>query len=368
LPSRKTSRVKSIVTYDGELEEAFAPMAVTLTLEDEIDVSRGDMLVRPDNVPQISDTFDATLVWMAEEPLVPGKQYWIKQTTKLAAGAVSTLRYRIDVNTLHRREAPTLGLNEIGRCQIRLNQPLAFDGYRRNKGTGAFIVIDRMTNVTVGAGMILDRTAADKTDHWEQPTSEHLHAQLSNVTAEERAARFGQTPATVLLTGLAGAGKTTLAYALERRLFSAGRAVCVLDGQNMRRGISRDLGFTAAERSENLRRSAEVAKLINDAGLICLAAFVAPEDATRRKAAEVVGADRFLVVHLDAPLEVCRRRDQEGLYQAAEAGEIANFPGLTAPYEAPENADLRLDTAELDVPQCVERVLQLLKSRGYLQD
>ncbi|HYO24388.1 MAG TPA: adenylyl-sulfate kinase, partial [Lacipirellulaceae bacterium] len=364
LPSRKTSRVKSIVTYDGDIEEAFAPQSVTLTLTDEIDVSRGDMLVRPDNVPTMADAFDATIVWMADEPLQPGKQYWFKQTSKLAAGSVSNLRYRIDVNTLHRQDAEHLALNEIGRCHVRLNQPIAFDGYRQNKGTGAFIVIDRMTNVTVGAGMILARTAAETSDRWQEQAPEGLQSELSTVTPAEREGRFGQKPATVLLTGLAGAGKTTTAYALERKLFDLGRAVCVLDGQNIRRGISRDLNFSSDDRSENLRRSAEAAKLLNDAGLIVLAAFLAPEEAVRQKAADVVGRDRFLVVHLDAPIEVCRARDAEGMYAKADQGEIAKFPGVGAPYEAPAKPDLVLNTAELPVDECVKRIVKLLADRA----
>jgi bifunctional enzyme CysN/CysC len=366
LPSRKTSRIKSIVTFDGEIEETFAPQAVTLTLTDEIDVSRGDMLVRPDNVPHLADAFDASIVWMTDEPLVPGKQYWFKQTSKTAAGSVSNLRYRIDVNTLHRQEADQLGLNEIGRCHIRLNQPIAFDGYRRNKGTGAFIIIDRITNVTVGAGMILDRTASDSEDHWEDQSSSSLQTEQSTVTPAERSGRFGQKPATVLLTGLTGAGKTTIAYAVERKLFDMGRAVCVLDGQNIRRGISRDLGWTVAERSENIRRGAEAAKLMNDAGLICLASFIAPEESVRQKAAEVIGRDQFLVVHLEAPLELCRQRDQEGLYKKADEGEIANFPGVSAPYEPPTAADLVLNTAELNIDECVKRVIGLMEERKII--
>jgi bifunctional enzyme CysN/CysC len=300
---------------------------------------------------------------MTEEPLVPGKQYWFKQTSKAAAGSVSNLRYRIDVNTLHRQDAEQLGLNEIGRCHVRLNQPIAFDGYRRNKGSGAFIVIDRVTNVTVGAGMILDRTAADAEDHWEQQAATSLQAEKSTVTPAERSGRFGQKPATILLTGLAGAGKTTIAYAVERKLFDMGRTVCVLDGQNIRRGISRDLGWTVSDRSENIRRGAEAAKLLNDAGLICLASFIAPEESVRQKAGEVIGRDRFLVVHLEAPLELCRQRDQEGLYQKAEEGEIANFPGVSAPYEPPTSPDLLLNTAELNVDECVKRVIGLLEAR-----
>jgi bifunctional enzyme CysN/CysC len=368
LPSRKTSRIRSIVTFDGELEEAFTPQSVTLTLEDEIDCSRGDMIVRPGNVPRMEQNFDATIVWMNEQAMVPGKQYLFKQTTKTVPGSIHTLRYQIDVNTLHRQDAPTLGLNEIGRCAVSLNEPIAFDGYRRNRGTGAFIVIDRLSNVTVGAGMILDRrTEAERRDHWEQePASRELHESASNVSAEERSARFGQQPATILLTGLTGSGKTTLAYALERRLFDEGRAATVLDGQNLRLGISRDLGFTAEERSENLRRSAEVARLFNDAGLICIEAFLAPSEEVRQKAAEVVGVDRFLVVHLSAPAEVCRQRDTEGHYALADSGQIANFPGVSAPYEEPAKPDLVLPTHQLAVDACVERIIALLRSRKVI--
>ncbi|MEQ8785497.1 MAG: sulfate adenylyltransferase subunit CysN [Pirellulaceae bacterium] len=369
LPSRKTSRVKNIVTFDGELEEAFVPQSVTITLEDEIDCSRGDMIVRPGNVPRLEQNFDAMVVWMSEQGMVPGRQYLFKQTTKTVPGAIHTLRYQVDVNTLHRKESPTLELNEIGRCAVALNEPIAFDGYRRNRGTGAFIVIDRISNVTVGAGMILDRrTEVERRDHWDaEPASRDLQSRDSNVTAEERAARFGQQPATILLTGLAGAGKTTMANALERKLFDEGRACTVLDGQNMRLGISRDLGFTAEDRSENLRRSAEVARLINEAGLICVAAFLAPSEDVRQRAKEVVGSDKFLVVHLSAPIEVCRERDTEGHYGAADAGEIANFPGVSSQYETPPQPDLTLPTHELPVEDCVERILELLRSRGVIR-
>jgi len=369
LPSRKTSRVKSIITFDGELEEAFAPQAVTLTLEDEIDVSRGDMIVRPGNVPKLEQRFDAMLVWMSEQPMVPGKQYLLKQTTKTISGTIDTLRYRVDVNSLHRQNAPTLSLNEIGRCAVSLTEPIAFDDYRRNRVTGAFVVVDRITNSTVGAGMIMARTTGDRRqDHWDdEPIVDTLRSQPSNVTADERTARFGQQPCTLLLTGLTGAGKTAIAYALERRLFDMGRACTVLDGQNMRKGISRDLGFTAEERSENLRRSAEVAKLLNDAGLICIAAFVAPNEQVRQKAAEVIGRDRFLVVHLDAPVEICRQRHQEGQYAKADSGEIANFPGVSAPYDVPADPDLVLPTHERDIDQCVENIMDLLRDRQVIQ-
>ncbi|MGA0039834.1 MAG: sulfate adenylyltransferase subunit CysN [Pirellulales bacterium] len=367
LPSRKKSHVKSIVTYDGELEEAFAPLSVTLTLTDEIDSSRGDMLVRPGNVPRVDRRFDATVVWMAEEPMLPGKPYLFKQATKVSPGQVASLRYRIDVNTLHREPAPSLALNEIGRCQVTLAEPIAFDAYRRNRGTGGFIIIDRMTNSTVGAGMILDRGDGDDTDHWDETASaEHLRQEESGVSIEERQARFGQQPVTLLFTGLAGSGKTSLAKAVERRLFDMGRAVTVLDGQNMRLGISRDLGFTAADRSENLRRSAEVARLFNDAGLICLASFVAPEEAVRQKVAERIGTDRLITIYLSAPVEVCRQRDTQGHYALADAGEITNFPGVSASYEPPASPDLTLPTHEKPLGECVDEIIAMLETRGLI--
>ena len=368
LPSRKKSRVKSIVTYDGELEEAFAPQSVTLTLEDEIDSSRGDMLVRPGNQPKADNRFDATVVWMSEQPLLPGKQYLFKQTTKVTTGAVSTLRYRIDVNTLHRQDAPSLALNEIGRCSITLTEPIMHDAYRRNRATGSFIMIDRLTNATVGAGMIIDREPEEGRTgaHWDDAVPEGVHGTASAVTAAERRARFGQSPTTVLFVGPTGSGKSTILAALERRLFEAGRAVAVLDGQSLRTGLSRDLGFSAADRSENLRRGAEIARLFNDAGLVCLAGFVAPEEAVRRKAAERIGADRCLVVHLACPIDVCRERDSEGLYARADSGELPGFPGVSAPWEAPEKADLVLPTDQWPVGKCVDAVMKLLEERGAI--
>jgi bifunctional enzyme CysN/CysC len=275
----------------------------------------------------------------------------------------------VDVNTLHRQDAAVLRLNEIGRCAVTLTEPIAFDDYRRNRVTGAFVVIDRITNSTLGAGMILARATADQRhDHWDDaPLARTLQSQPSNVTAEERAARFGQTAVTILLTGLTGSGKSRVAYALERCLFNAGQACLVLDGQNMRLGISRDLGFTAEDRSENLRRSAEVAKLMNDAGLICIGAFVAPSEAVRQRAAQVVGVERFLVVHLNAPVDVCRQRDQRGQYEQADNGEIASFPGVSAPYEPPATPDLTLPTHELNVEQCVERILDMLRQKNVIR-
>jgi bifunctional enzyme CysN/CysC len=320
-------------------------------------------------MPKLEQRFDAMVVWMSEQPMVPGKQYLFKQTTKQVSGTIDTMRYQVDVNTLHRRDAPTLGLNEIGRCAITLAEPIAFDDYRRNRGTGSLIVIDRLTNVTVGAGMIMARVTADRRhDHWDdEPASVRLHSETSQVKPDERQARFGQRPATILLTGLTGSGKTTLAYAVERRLFDMGRVSTVLDGQNLRLGISKDLGFSSEDRSENMRRGAEFARLINDAGLICLAAFVAPSEEVRQRAAEVIGRDRFLVVHLAAPIEVCRQRAEGNPYAQAEAGEIANFPGVSFPYDTPAAPDLTLPTHELSVDDCVDQIMTLLSARAIVR-
>jgi bifunctional enzyme CysN/CysC len=260
-------------------------------------------------------------------------------------------------------------LNEIGRCGITLTTPIAFDAYRRNRATGSFIMIDRLTNATVAAGMILDREPEDgRVAHWDDApaVAGPESAPAGGVAAAEWATRFGQQPVTVLFTGLPGSGKTSLARAVERRLFESGHAATVLDGQAMRQGISRDLGFSADERSENLRRSAEVARLFNDAGIICLAAFVAPDASVRDKVADRIGRERFLVVHLAAPVEVCRERDGSGVYAKADAGEIADFPGVSAPYESPTKPDLVLPTHEWPLGRSVDAVLALLEQRGIL--
>jgi bifunctional enzyme CysN/CysC len=369
LPARTTSRVASIVTFDGELEEAFTPQSVTLLLEDEIDASRGDMVVRVGNQPRVAQRMDAMVVWMGEDPMVPGTRYLFKQTTKVVPGVLQSLRYRVDVNTLHREPAPTLELNEIGRCEIQLDDNIMFDAYKRNRSTGSMIIIDRITNVTVGAVMILDEMqSSDAQDHWDdEPASTSMHQEPSQVTDEEREARFGQRGATVLITGLTGSGKRLVAHALERRLFDAGRACTLLDGPKMRLGVSKDLGFTPEGRSENMRRAAECARLLNDAGLITIASFLAPRKEVRDKARDVVGSDRFIEVFLDVPLEVCRERDTNGMYALADSGEIQDFPGVTSPYEEPVAADLSLAPHTDKLDECVEKILELLKQRGFIR-
>ncbi len=364
LPSGKRSRVKSIVTYDGELEEAFAPQAVTVTLADEVDVSRGDMLVQPDNPPHVSSEIEAMVVWMAEQPLAPGRTYTLKHATRQVTAEVASFRYGVDVNTLEHCSIARLGLNEVGHVQLSLTQALACDPYRFNAATGAFILIDRLTNSTVGAGMILE---AGSRDAWAAEPAARLKRRESLVAPAEREQRFSQTPVTVLLVGLTGSGKSRIAYALERRLWDEGRAVTVLYGQNMRQGLNRDLGFTADDRSENLRRSAEVAKLMNEAGVITIAAFVAPHEAVREKVKELIGRDRVLEVYCTAPMEVLRARDQSGAYRLADEGKIAQMPGVTAAFEEPKSPDLVLQTDQFDVDECVSRIVELMQARGCLR-
>ena len=355
LPSGKSSKVKSIVTFDGELEQAIPGQAVTLTLEDEIDVSRGDMLVHADNRPQVADGFEAMLVWMAEEPMLPGKKYDIKRATSYVPGSIPSIVHKVDVNTLEQAAASELRLNEIARVRVSLDAPIALDGYAYNRTTGAFIVIDRLTNGTVGAGMIVAEPLQGR-------NLDGHHGRLAHVTPEERAARFGQQPATVLFTGLSGAGKSTLAYAVERKLFDAGRAVFVLDGQNLRHSLNKGLSPDRAGRAENWRRAAQVARQFNEAGVIALAAFVAPDAEGREQARAALGAERLVTVHVHAGEAACRARDPQGLYAAGSE----HIPGVSFAYDVPTDADLVIDTEQLSVEEGVKQVLALLRTRGVI--
>jgi len=361
MPSGITSRVERIVTFDGDLDLAGPGRAVTLTLDDEVDVSRGDVIVHVGQPLRRAHDVDATVVWMAEDELVPGREYLIQQGNRVVNAHVSTVTHRVDINTMDTEPATTLGLNDIARCVVSADAELLFDPYGGNRATGSFILIDRVSNATVAAGMIIDADSA-----WDASPDEHLERQVSEVATEERAARFGQTPATVFLTGLTGAGKSTIGKALERRLFDRGRATVRLDGENMRLGISRDLGFSSQERSENVRRTAEVAALVNNQGLIAIAALVAPKASVRERARELIGADRFVEVFIDTPIEVCRQRDHQGLYAAADSGDIPQFPGVSATYDKPTDADLVLDAGEMSVVESVDRIVELLLERGIL--
>ncbi|MCB1653921.1 MAG: adenylyl-sulfate kinase, partial [Pseudomonadales bacterium] len=354
LPSGKSSRVKSIVTFEGELEHAGPGQAVTLTMEDEIDISRGDLLVHADNQPLVTDNFEAMLVWMAEEPMLPGKKYDIKRATSYVPGSIASIVNKVDVNTLEEGPASALQLNEIGKVRISLDAPIALDGYASNRTTGSFIIIDRLTNGTVGAGMIV----AQPQSHG----SATHHGELAHVTTEERAQRFGQQPATVLFSGLSGAGKSTLAYAVERKLFDMGRAVFVLDGQNLRHDLNKGLPQDRAGRTENWRRAAHVARQFNEAGLLTLAAFVAPDALGREESKALIGDDRLLTVYVQASPAVCAERDPQGLYAAG--GD--NIPGESFPYDVPLNADLVVNTQSLSLDESVKLVLELLRKHGAI--
>jgi len=356
LPSGKSSRVKSIVTFDGELESAGPGQAVTLTLEDEIDISRGDVLAHIDNRPLIGDLFEANLVWMDDQPMQPGRKYDIKRATSNSPGSFTRIVHRIDVNTLEHQEAPQLGLNEIGRVELSLERPIAYDDYRANRTSGSFIVVDRMTNGTVGAGMIVAKGLLG------QNTTGSRHGGFAHVTASERAQRFGQEPVTLLFTGLSGSGKSTLAYAVERKLFDSGRACYVLDGKELRQDLSKGLPQDAAGRAENLHKGARIARQMNEAGLIAIGAFVAPTEESRAQARYILG-ERCLMVYLDTPMDVCQERDPSGLYAADVEGTI---PGVSYPYEAPADADLVLDTSKQNLETCVAEVSELLRSRKLI--
>lgn len=362
--SGRRSRVKSILRGEEEVGEAVAPMAVVVTLEDEIDASRGDMLAHPNNVPRVDSEIEAMVVWMDAAPSRPGGTYLLKQTTNAVPATFATLRYRIDVNTLRRTEAEALQMNEIGRAHLSLHRPLAFDPYRKNPATGSFILIDRLTNATVAAGMILDRAVARPDVAKARPASGNIRREEGLVSRAERERLLGQRGVTLWLTGLSGSGKSTIAKAAERALAAMGRLAFILDGDNLRHGLNRDLGFSAADRSENIRRAAEVARLMNEAGVIVLTAFISPYRKDRETAREIIGAESFFEIHVDTPLEVCEARDPKGLYKKARAGEIAQFTGISDPYEAPEKPFLRLGGQDAPPEAHAETLIARLREAG----
>jgi bifunctional enzyme CysN/CysC len=354
--SGRESTVDRIVTYDGDLPEAKAGDAVTLTLKDEIDVPRGDVLVEPTHRPEVADQFAAHLLWMAEEDLLPGRNYLMRIGTQYVPAKVSALKHKVDVDTLEHLAGRTLHLNEIGFCNFSTSVPIAFDPYEENRETGAFILIDRYTNATVGAGMIsfgLRRAG-----------NIHLHAGL--VSRAERERLNGHRPAVLWFTGLSGSGKSTIANLVERRLHEQGVRTFLLDGDNVRHGLNKDLGFTDADRVENVRRVGEVAKLFTEAGLVVLCSFISPFRAERRMVRELLPEGDFIEVFVDTPIEECMKRDPKGLYAKAVKGEIAHFTGVTSPYEPPEDAELVLQTGDLSAAEAAERVVAELKARGIV--
>ena len=354
--SGRQSTVARIVTYDGDLLEARAGDAVTLTLEDEIDIARGDIIVEPTARPEVADQFAAHLLWMAEEPLLPGRNYLMRIGTQYAPCKVTALKHKVDVDTLEHLAGRTLALNEIGFCNFSTSVQVAFDPYEENRETGAFILIDRYTNATVGAGMIsfgLRRAG-----------NIHLHAHL--VSRAERERLNGHKPAVLWFTGLSGSGKSTIANLVERRLYERGVRTFLLDGDNVRHGLNRDLGFADADRVENVRRVGEVAKLFTEAGMVVLCSFISPFKAERRVVRELLPEGDFIEVFVDTPLEDCMKRDPKGLYAKAVKGEIAHFTGVTSPYEAPEAAELVLDTIQLSAGEAAEQVITALEARGII--
>jgi bifunctional enzyme CysN/CysC len=354
--SGRISKVSRIVTMDGDLPEAVAGDAVTLTLADEVDISRGDVLSDPAERPIVSDQFAAHLLWMADEELLPGRQYLLKLGTATVPAQVSSLKHKIDVNTLDSHAARTLALNEVGYANFSLAQPLAFDAYRDNRDTGGFIVIDRFTNATVGAGMIDFSLMRATNVHW----------QALDVNKQARATLKGQKPVVLWFTGLSGSGKSTIANLVEKALTAERKHTYLLDGDNVRHGLNRDLGFTDADRVENIRRVGEAAKLFVDAGLIVLTAFISPFRSERRMARELVGEGEFLEVFVDTPIEICMQRDPKGLYEKAKAGKIKNFTGIDSPYEEPERADLAIKTVEATPEAHAQAIVGYLRDKGYL--
>ena len=372
LPSRQESKIKAIYGPDGKIEEAFSPQAITVTLEDEIDVSRGNMLVPVNNIPHIGNEFEAMVVWMHEDAAQSGKSYLIKHTSSMVPGVLTDVRYRVDVNTMKRdkseveqEKVETLQLNEIGRCHITLHRPIAFDAYERNRATGAFIIVDRLSNITVAAGMIVDRIVS-KPGHKKAPVSQNIVRSDSLVSEEDRENLLGQKGATIWLTGLSGSGKSTVAKQLEKDLIDRGNLCYILDGDNVRHGLNRDLGFSMEDRKENIRRIAEVAALMNDAGVIVITSFISPYITDRAAARAVIGDESFVEVFVDTPIEVCEQRDPKGLYQKARSGEIQQFTGISDPYEAPQNAEITLTTEELQPAEAANMIIDDLTSRGII--
>ena len=360
LPSRKSSKVREITTADGPLEKAGTYQAVTVVLEDEIDLSRGDVLVHPDHRPTLARTFDANLIWMGEAPLLPGKRYEFKIGSRYVKGLVDSIQHRIDVNDLSTRAAEALDLNGLARVRIALEEPVAVDDYKLSRATGSFIIIDLLHFGTVGAGMVIAPNAqagrASSDVVW-QPT---------RVTAAIRANQKSQKPAVVWFTGLSGSGKSTVANALEQALVQRGHHSYLLDGDNVRQGLNKDLDFSEGGRAENIRRIGEVSALFVDAGLIVITAFISPFRADRNKIRERIGDAQFIEVYLSTSLEECERRDPKGLYVKARAGEIREFTGIDSPYEPPIAPQLTIDTSKQEIGATVDQILKYLENKGFL--
>ena len=355
-PSGRVSSVARIVTADGDVSLADAGCSVTLVLADEVDVSRGDVLTTHDRPLECADQFEATVIWMSEAPLLQGRQYLLKSATRTVSATVMPVKYKVNVNTLEHIPAERLELNDIGVCEIECDRAMAFAAYTQNRTLGAFILIDRLTHDTVGAGLF----------HFALRRSQNIHWQAIDVDRSVRAAQKRQRGCVLWLTGLSGAGKSTIANLVDRKLVAMGRHTYVLDGDNVRHGLNKDLGFTAQDRVENIRRVAEVAKLMADAGLITLVSFISPFQSERQMARELMSPGEFFEVYVDAPLAVAESRDPKGLYQKARRGDLRNFTGIDSPYEAPLAAEIRIDTTSLTPADAAEQIVDYLDRAGML--
>jgi len=356
LPSGRQSRVARIVTHDGDLEQAVAGQSITLTLTDEIDISRGDVLTAAAAPASVADQFQATIIWMHDEPMLPGRPYIIKLGASTVTGSITTPKYKVNVNTLEHLAAKQLELNEIGVCNLSLDRPIAFDPYTENREMGGFILIDKLSNDTVGAGLL----------NFALRRAENIHWQALDVNKYARASLKGQKACVLWFTGLSGAGKSTVANLVEKRLHAIGRHTYTLDGDNVRHGLNKDLGFTDADRVENIRRVAEVSRLMVDAGLIVLVSFISPFRSERRLARELTQPGEFFEVFVDTPLAEAEKRDPKGLYKKARRGELKNFTGIDSPYEPPEKAEIHLQTALYSPEEAAEQILTALRAAGML--
>ena len=350
VPSGKTSTVESIVTFGGELDEAVSGQSVTLTLADEVDCSRGDVIAIADNPPQSSDQFEATLVWMNDEALKPGRGYWLKLASQSVTATVQEPKYEINVNTMDQLAAKTLELNAIGVVELHTDKPITFEPYADSKALGGFILVDKITNATVGAGML----------HFSLRRAQNVHWQSLEITREDHAAMKNQKAAVLWFTGLSGAGKSTIANIVAKKLHRMNRHSFLLDGDNVRHGLNKDLGFTEADRIENIRRVGEVARLMADSGLIVVTAFISPFRAERQMVREMLPDGEFIEVHIDTPLSVAEERDVKGLYKKARSGELKNFTGIDSPYEAPENPEIRIDTTAMTPEDAADQIIRQL--------
>ncbi|MFC4819878.1 sulfate adenylyltransferase subunit CysN [Dokdonella ginsengisoli] len=357
LPSGRQSTVARVVSFDGDLAQAVSGQSVTLTLADEIDVSRGDVICAADDPAGLADQFEAHVVWMGEEPLLPGRSYLVKLGASTVGASIAAPKYLVDVNTLEHLAAKTLQLNETGVCVLTLDRAVAFDAYAQNRDMGSFIVVDRLSNQTVGAGML----------HFALRRSQNIHWQALEVDKRARVRMNGHRPGVLWFTGLSGSGKSTIANLVERRLHALGARTYLLDGDNVRHGLSKDLGFTAADRVENIRRIGEVARLMVDAGLIVLTAFISPFRSERELARGMVDDGEFVEIFVDTPLEIVERRDPKGLYRKARRGELKNFTGIDSPYEAPEAPELHIDTTRSDPERAADAIVEYLARHGIIQ-